>query len=45
MVLDFTYPKEVKKLLSEVKLLSQLSHPHIVRYYQAWADNIPEDEL
>jgi hypothetical protein len=45
MVLDYSYPDEVKKLLSEVKLLSQFSHPHIVRYYQAWKESIPLDEL
>lgn len=25
--------------------MSQLSHTHIVRYYQAWTEKIPEDEL
>lgn len=45
MVLDYSYPEEVKKILSEVKLLSQFSHDHIVRYYQAWTERIPQHEL
>lgn len=31
MILDFNFPENVKKLLSEVKLLSQFNHIHIVR--------------
>ena len=31
MILDYNFPGKVEKLLSEVKLLSLLSHVHIVR--------------
>lgn len=45
MVLDYKYPEEVKRILLEVKHLSQFHNLNIVRYYQAWTEKIPEDEL
>ena len=33
---------ELRKIMSEVKLLSNLNHPNIVRYYQAWFEETDE---
>lgn len=30
------------KILKEVRLLSQLSHPYVVRYYNTWTEEVPE---
>lgn len=30
------------EVLKEVRLLSQLSHPYVVRYYNTWTEEIPE---
>jgi translation initiation factor 2-alpha kinase 4 len=29
-------------ILKEVRLLSQLSHPYVVRYYNTWTEEVPE---
>jgi translation initiation factor 2-alpha kinase 4 len=30
------------EVLKEVRLLSQLSHPYVVRYYNTWTEEVPE---
>lgn len=38
--------EELRKIILEVKLLSNLNHPNIVRYYQAWFEETDEiDEM
>ena len=31
------------RVMREVTTLSRLSHPHIVRYFQAWLEELPAD--
>jgi len=45
MILNYNYPSKVKKIMQEVQLLSKLNHHHIVRYYQAWTEPVPNDEI
>ena len=45
MVLNQNNPNNLKKILLEVQLLSQMHHMNIVRYYQAWTENISPLEL
>ena len=45
MVLNQNNPNNLKKILLEVQLLSQMHHMNIVRYYQAWTENISPQEL
>lgn len=45
MVLNYNHKKKVEKILTEVQLLSQIHHMNIVRYYQAWTESIPLEEL
>lgn len=44
--LDNTFhaQKENDRILREVALLSRLHNPHIVRYYQAWIEEIDEEQ-
>ena len=30
------------EVLKEVRLLSQLSHPYVVRYYNTWTEEVPD---
>ena len=44
MILNYDNTENVKKLGLEVQTLSKLTHEHVVRYYQAWTEEIcPED--
>lgn len=36
--------EELRKIISEVKLLSNMNHPNIVRYYQAWFEETEEGD-
>lgn len=36
--------EERERLLREVKAIARLEHQHIVRYYQAWFENVPADD-
>ena len=46
LILKYRAPKELlkNKILLEVQVLSQLHHMHIVRYFQAWTEAIPEED-
>ena len=45
MILNYNQSKQAQKILSEVQVLSHLNHLNIVRYFQAWTENIPREEL
>lgn len=45
MVVNYKAAKNASKILLEAKVLSGLNHPHIVRYYGAWTEDIPSHEL
>lgn len=39
-----TKPKEIYKAMKEVKMLAELSHKHIVRYYRSWTETMDHDK-
>ena len=38
--MNYNYPKECEKIIKEVTLLSRLHHIYIVRYFQAWTEEV-----
>lgn len=44
ILLDYADPELCQKTKNEAILLSRLQHAHIVRYYQAWTEDAPEDK-
>jgi serine/threonine protein kinase len=35
----------LERILGEVRLFSKLNHPNIVRYFQAWIEDIDPNDL
>lgn len=45
ILLDNNKPEECTKTEKEVKLLARLQPHHIVRYFQAWRENVDQSKV